>query len=345
MVLPTNDVVSKMFDSVEKVRAAMENIGHHGLCTFEINSEIWLDPLLKHCTQISDAKFEVRMSGVYFIKTIVMQSIELRVISGPWGIPWKLACPAVPKLEFGVQNTPGIVYLRLPRKIDNPGDGIYREIAEPVEKAALDDFTAGVSARIAAERNVAAQNLRQATANMLEMLEDGFAVCNDIPAVQKYFAEVNTNQPGHSARWLAASQRRTEEILARQQSEQANAEYIALEASEQQRLADQAAALFKPFTVYKLTLGIKYDDENEIRLFDRYVTAAIADEAGWYVQINRGEIISGYRPDAPIIDVHRVEIDTPDHPDAPHVCRHLELASDAIPHLVEHVFATPEGLG
>jgi hypothetical protein len=357
MVAQTNnpDFLQSVFDSInagsEEGMKQRKQIGTDGLPLFELNCEIWLDPILKEMDELAEATFVITSAGsVKFIKVFRWHGIEGHIISFPWAIGWSTYPRAASWIEFVLvdplgEKAPRKVNIKLPSLIASPNaTGKYDEQAQPIEKTPLSSLLVEVAMhREKVSRYAMAESQRIMLAN-LQQMENGLKECHDIPTVQKWLATAQTVFPDHLDRWNAASKRRSDEIIAIAIQRKAAEEEAAAILAEEKQLEEQAAALFRPFTVYRLRLAIQIPGEQKPFFTHVYTTAPVPDEAGYYVEVNHGDLVNGYRPEAAIADLHRVDIDSPDHPDAPNVCRHVEFeGTQSIKSFI--ALATPEGLG
>lgn len=337
--------------SAEQAHKNREAIGAAGLPLFELNCEIWLSPILKDMGRIDDAEYFITLAGsVRFVKTFQWKGAQGNIVSHPWGYGWSAFPRAASWLEFALKDPvgdrePQIKRIKLPSLIPSPNEtGKYDEQAQEIDKTTLAAFLVEVSTHQEKLNRYAMVQKHREFQAALQECENGFKHETDIAGVQVWLATAMRQYPDHTERWNMAAKRRSDEIMAEAIRRKAAEEEAAAITAEEQALEEQTAALFKPFTVYRLRLAIQIPGEEQPFFTHVYTTTPVADEAGYYVEVNHGDLISGYRPQAVIADLHRVDIDTPDHPDAPAVCRHVEITgSRSIKSFV--ALQSPEGLG
>lgn len=337
--------------SAEQARKNREALGIAGLPLFELNCDIWLSPILKDMDRIDDAEYLITEGGsVKFIKTFIWHGMEGAITSHPWGYGWNTFPRAGSWLEFVLVDPAGIqpprkVNIKLPSEIDSPNEtGKYDERALPVEKTPLAALLVEVSTNREKINRYGLVHKQRILLESLQSCENDLKAARDIADVQVWLAGAMRFYPDFAERWNAAAKRRSDELIAETIRRKAAEEEAAAITSEEQALEEQAAALFKPFTVYRLRLLIETADQEKPYFTYVYVTKSVPDEAGYYVEVNHGDLIPGYRPQSPIVDLRRLEIDTPYHPDAPDICRHVEITGTrSIKSIV--ALASPEGLG
>lgn len=331
----------------------LTRIGQDGLPLFEANVQAWLGSMASEITNVEDAVFKLIPHGfslrgaIIFSQAFTWNGCEGQITSSPWGKPWHQFSRPAAWLKLRVPGSNRDVFsIKLASDTPDPfnGDGSYKETAVPVDENILGKFLLEIIQEMDIVHKAQIARREAERFSLLSKMENLFSKKDDIPAVQQYLAEVCQVEPNELARWNAAAKRRTLEIEAQQSKEREARELAELEESEHQRLADMAADLFHPFTVYKLSIAVYFPDEQETRLFHAFVTTSTPDEAGWFVRVQRGQLIPHYRPDSPVVDVTRIDIESASHPDAPEVCGHVELMSEQLPYISEYALSTPEGL-
>lgn len=335
----------------QDVRERLEKIGIEGLPVFEKNVEIWLASLKEEIDEIQTPFFEFESIDLYHLSVsfrciFTWNGCEGIITTSGWGVGWKTHGPGTflkMAVKFGNWERYESMKLSVDQRSPNE-NGDYTDIALPIDEIALGKMLVNMIRHLDQAKQETREREERNRRNLLTTIEHGFDQLDDIPAVQKYLAQICASNPDELDRWNAAAKRRTLAITAEQQRQRELQAQVALEEIERDRLAKMAAELFRPFTVFKISIAVLFRDEAETRLFHIFTTAAVPDEAGWFTRVMRGQLIPNYRPDN-VVDITRVEIDTVDHPDAPEVCEHRELSSTELPYISEIALATPKGLG
>lgn len=344
--------VDQTTQEIKEGNDRLEKIGMDGLPKFEENVMIWLGSMKEEIEEFQTPFFEITsLDGyskcVHFKQVFSWNGCEGMIISQGWGDTWKtLYCGPATWLKMQVPGS-GHEPESMKLQVNQPatGSGEYVDQAVPINETALGKLLVNIIRDIDRVHLEKQQRAERARFEALEIIEKGFLQLEDIPSIQQYLGRISQSNPDELARWNAAAKRRTLDITAAQKKKQEQEALIALEEKERARLAWEAGELFRPFTIYLLTLAIKFPDEQELHYTNVYVTASVPDETGWYTRVNRGQVIVNYRPESPIVSVERIEIDSADNPHAPNICRHVELYSKELTYIAEYALATPEGLG
>lgn len=353
-----NKYIAREKEESQNVLDSLEKVGQEGLPLFEKNVKIWLSSMWDEIDELSTPFYEIKCidgntPSVTFAAMFTWNGCEGIITTSGWGRPFKSYGPAtflkmyvtgrfpVNKWPEGIKLPVAGCMVQGNKSIQN---GDYTECAQPVDETALGKLLVAMIGQLDRGKAEAKAYEELIYNTNLKILEEGFDQLEDIPSIQQYLAQICASNPDNLDRWNAAAKRRTLEIEAQQSKEREARELAELEESERQRLADMAADLFHPFTVYKLSIAVYFPDEQDIRLFHAFVTTSTPDEAGWFVCVQRGHLIPHYRPDSPVVDVTRIDIESASHPDAPEVCGHVELLSEKLPYISEYALSTPEGL-
>jgi len=243
-------------------------------------------------------------------------------------------------LKFHVHTSIKELYaIKLPSASTDTGTGSYNIEALPIDEAVLDKelvIVARELEEVQKHRKIMAERARF---EMLKVIEDGFDQLDDIASVQEYLAQISVSNPDEITRWTAAARRRSLAITAEKQKNEEAAAFVQKTEDEYKRLAREAELLFRPFSIFVLKVAVKLPDDDNPHFSLAYVTASVPGEDGWFMRVDHGNVYP-YRPEC-LVDVSRIEIDSPDHPMAPDICEHRELISQELPYITERALVTP----
>jgi hypothetical protein len=341
------DLANREADEISKVREAVATAG---LNQFETNVMTWLGSMVNEIEDMDEPVYTINWNGgIEYSQSFRWHGCEGIVTSGPWGLAWKVRPIAGAWIKLGILDIYGnkiVEYLKLISDIPNTGKGEYVEKAIPTDEEEIGKFLLKMIIHIDKRKLAEKRQEERVRQNALFTMEDGFKECDDSHTLNKYLRGLIASNPEHTERWKAAAVRRTLELASIAKKKEAEERYSALAVSEEKRLEMEAAALFKPFTVYKLEIAMEMAataTEAEFKTRHVYATASVPDEAGWYSLIYQGKITK-YRPGY-VIGVYMVEIDTVNHKDVEILCGRVCLRSDKVEGVEVWSYATPEGLG
>lgn len=351
--MSSSDLVQKYISFTmrqeEQVSAEKELVGRAGLQLFEGNARMWLGELI-HDVDQEDAHYKVDGEGVYFHLPFYWDGLDCEIMSGPWGRKWSIRPHAGAWLRIAVpdmDSLPHTEQLRLARDIPNQGNGEYNEVALPVDEVVLGKFLLEVGEKVEKYRQRREQEEKNRKAR--EVVDfyngqcDGFLDCKDVSGVQKYLADCIARMPEETLRWRAAATRTIIRLTAAAEKVTKKEEASALYLSEEKRLSDEGAAMFRPFVVYKVKFTLFPADNSGIAFSIAFVKSPNPSVDGWFDLIERGRVSKirfGF-----VIAIEEVLIGDVGQADVEFVCEHRVLNSEKVAGLAWAGFVTPEGFG
>jgi hypothetical protein len=190
------------------------------------------------------------------------------------------------------KNWKGKVDLQFEEFVEEGGVKITR--AQPVDPLEMGELLAKTYQAKKTSDEALEQLRAEDQERQIARLEADFGYRHDPQAVSKHLAECLEKYPELEEKWQVLANKRSQHLLKEQQEEaEKKAEWDRIEAerqAEHERLMEKKAALFRPFTIYKVVYGARMDGEEDWYTQDVHTIAPDPDESGWWTVPDHGQI-------------------------------------------------------